>query len=333
MPNTCGVAFRRLRRPVDKLASISRAIPFRSAPRRTTSWAALKPTLTAAPPSLVSSRPAKSPVRAFTARTGWRATRCSKGSCSARVPRAPYCCLHGLRRLTTLTCWTRFRRMPQHDRRPRRSFGISCGGTWGFCGTAPASKRRTPPWPVGGRYFVRRARFQTKSGASSAAWRRLSRLVCSSQERRCAARRAAGHISELIARAATIYTGNFTLPIDLAGPEGPFYTDVHREHFRPTHRNHPSIAGLRPLVHRCRPQGRARGLLASEGLHGDPPLRLRDLGVDAAGPRSPLQGNGPRQRLLPALHSEKSPDEGDRARRRLRATSRVGDEGRHRGAR
>ena len=51
------------------------------------------------------------------------------------------------------------------------------------------------------------------------------------------------------------------------------------------------------------------------------------------GARPPLQGDRPRERLLPAVHPREPADEGGRARRRLRAAGRVGDAGRQRGAR
>ena len=110
-------------------------------------------------------------------------------------------------------------------------------------------------------------------------------------------------------------------------------THDHYRHSRSPNRDHAPVPGLRPLVHRRRPPRRAGRLLAGQGLHGDPSVRLRHLGADAAGARPPLQGDRPRQRVLPAVHSRKPADEGERARRGLRAAGRVGDAGRQRGAR
>ena len=51
------------------------------------------------------------------------------------------------------------------------------------------------------------------------------------------------------------------------------------------HRNHAPLAGLFALVSRRRPPRRAGRLLAGQGLHGHPAVRLRDLGADSAGAR------------------------------------------------
>ena len=79
----------------------------------------------------------------------------------------------------------------------------------------------------------------------------------------------------------------------------------------------PQSADFSPLVPRRRPQGRTGRLLAGQGLHGHPAVRLRDLGADPAAARPALQGDRPRQRLLPAVHSREPAD----ARRR--STSRA----------
>ena len=49
----------------------------------------------------------------------------------------------------------------------------------------------------------------------------------------------------------------------------------------------PRSAGLLAVVPRRRPPRRARRLLAGQGLHGHSAVRLRDLGADPAGVRSP----------------------------------------------
>ena len=87
------------------------------------------------------------------------------------------------------------------------------------------------------------------------------------------------------------------------------------------------------LVPRRRPPRRARRLLAGQGLHGHPAVRLRDLGADPAGARRAVQGDRPRQRLLPAVHPREPAEQGGRARRGLRAAGRLRHPRRRRGAR
>ena len=60
-------------------------------------------------------------------------------------------------------------------------------------------------------------------------------------------------------------------------------------------------------------------------LHGDQAVGLRDLGEHPARARRDVQGDGPQERLFPALHPEELPREGGRARRGLRQ----GVRGRH----
>ena len=55
---------------------------------------------------------------------------------------------------------------------------------------------------------------------------------------------------------------------------------------RVRHRNHQAVGRLLPLVPGRRPQGGAGRLLAGQGLHGDPAVRLRHLGADPAAARS-----------------------------------------------
>ena len=69
-----------------------------------------------------------------------------------------------------------------------------------------------------------------------------------------------------------------------------------------------------------------------QGLHGHPAVRLCDLGAHPAGARSAIQGDRARQRVLPALHPREPPDEGEGARRGLRAAGGVGDARWRRGA-
>ena len=99
------------------------------------------------------------------------------------------------------------------------------------------------------------------------------------------------------------------------------------------HRNHAALAGFLALVPRRRPPRRAGRLLARQGLHGHPAVRLRDLGADSAGARSRVQGDRPRQRVLPAVHPREPAEQGGRARRRLRAAGGLRDARRRRGAR
>ena len=106
-----------------------------------------------------------------------------------------------------------------------------------------------------------------------------------------------------------------------------------REQGTRDHRNHAQVGGLLALVHRPGAPRRARRLLAGQGLHGDPALRIRDLGVHPARPRRSHQGHGPRQRLLPALHPQEPADEGGGARRGIRAPGGMGHKRRHRRAR
>ena len=89
----------------------------------------------------------------------------------------------------------------------------------------------------------------------------------------------------------------------------------------------PAVRGLLALVPRRRAPGRAGRLLAGQGLHGHPAVRLRDLGTDPAAARRPLQGDRARQRLLPAVHPREPPAEGGRARRGVRAAGGVGHAG------
>ena len=99
------------------------------------------------------------------------------------------------------------------------------------------------------------------------------------------------------------------------------------------HRNHPSIAGFLALVPRCRPAGGARRLFARQRVHGDPPLRICDLGADPAGAGSPHQGDRPRERVFSAVHPREPAPQGSRARRRVRAAGRLRHARRRRGAR
>ena len=99
------------------------------------------------------------------------------------------------------------------------------------------------------------------------------------------------------------------------------------------YRDHKTVRRFFEVVSRCGPQGGARRLLAGEGLHGDPAVRLRDLGTDPAAARSALQGDRPRQRLLSAADPREPVAEGGGARRRLRAAGGLGHQGRHRGSR
>ena len=84
-PSACARGFRRSPRCAAASASISPAIRFRSARRRTTSWAASTPTSGAGPRCRDSSRRARWPAPASTARIASRATRCSRVVFGARA--------------------------------------------------------------------------------------------------------------------------------------------------------------------------------------------------------------------------------------------------------
>ena len=87
------------------------------------------------------------------------------------------------------------------------------------------------------------------------------------------------------------------------------------------------------MVPRRRAPRGARRLLAGQGLHGHPPVRLRDLGADSAGVRPRVQADRARERVLPAVHPREPADEGSRARRGLRAAGRLRHARRRRRAR
>ena len=93
-------------------------------------------------------------------------------------------------------------------------------------------------------------------------------------------------------------------------------------------RDHPAVRGLLALVHRRRPARRAGRLLAGQGLHGHPAVRLRDLGADPAGPRPAHQGDRARERVLPAAHpaepaAPRRPSTSRASRRRWRGSRRA----------
>ncbi len=79
------------------------------------------------------------------------------------------------------------------------------------------------------------------------------------------------------------------------------------------------------MVQRRRDAGRAGGLLPGARLHGHPAARLPLVGADAAGPGRHVQGDGPPERVLPAVHSDELSREGSRARGGLRERGRAGD--------
>ena len=114
---------------------------------------------------------------------------------------------------------------------------------------------------------------------------------------------------------------------------GSLQSHERQEAGRVRHRDHAAIDRFLPLVPGHRAQGGAGRLLAGQGLHGDPPVRLCHLGAHPAAARRSLQGDRPRQRLLPALHSRKPADARGPARRGLCAAGGLGHQGRHRGAR
>ena len=77
------------------------------------------------------------------------------------------------------------------------------------------------------------------------------------------------------------------------------------------------VRRLLALVQRGRAQGAARRLRAGSRLHGDPPVRLRDVGAHAASARRSHQGDRPPERVLPAA------DPGDRCSSSRPTTSRA----------
>ena len=86
------------------------------------------------------------------------------------------------------------------------------------------------------------------------------------------------------------------------------------------------------MVHRHGAPRRAGGLRPGPGLHGHPPLRLRALGADPAGPRRHDQAHRAREHVLPAAHPRVLPAQGGRARRGVRPRGGVGDPGGTEGA-
>ena len=74
----------------------------------------------------------------------------------------------------------------------------------------------------------------------------------------------------------------------------PTHCADHAKNDKPTRSSPKSrpAPGLLPVVPRRRPPRGARRLLARQGLHGHPAVRLRDLGADSAGARSP-SSSGP----------------------------------------
>ena len=71
------------------------------------------------------------------------------------------------------------------------------------------------------------------------------------------------------------------------------------------------------MVHRRDPRGPARGLRSRARDDGDPALRLCDLGVDPELAGRDVQGDGASERLLPHVHPDELPREGEGARRGL----------------
>src|SRR3989475_215799 len=93
----------------------------------------------------------------------------------------------------------------------------------------------------------------------------------------------------------------------------------------PSAEDHATRQGLQRVVQRRRHAGRAGGPLAGTRLHGHPAPRLPPVGTDAARPGRHVQGHGPPERLLPAVHPDELSRQGSRACRGLRQGSRAGD--------
>src|SRR5204862_7532780 len=114
------------------------------------------------------------------------------------------------------------------------------------------------------------------------------------------ARRAAAGISGSTTPTATIRagsTGSWRLWIRYVRQSGAEAGPAEGER----HRDHPPVGELLAVVPRRGPARRARRLRPGDGLHGDPAVRLRHLGADPAGLRQALQGDRPRERVLPSV--------------------------------
>ena len=284
------------------------------------------------------SRPARSPAPASTARTGSPATRCSKGSCSARAPardaddaRRGRCRSRDEDPGSTRPGRSRTMR---RSSRPRAS--DVRGLMWRDVGLfrdrpALAPRELDPPaW--------RDAAMARASDGRSRRWRgrqlvtvgradRARRAAPRGEPRRPLPRGLPARDDIHWKRVASSATGCDRTLIDPKQAQS-MMKDRRKDDRRPTsvrHRDHAAVRGLLPLVSRRRPARRAGRLLAGQGLHGHPAVRLRHLGADPAGARRALQGHRPRQRLLPAVHSREPPDEGEGARRGVRAAGRLGD--------
>ena len=281
-----------------------------------------------APRCRACTRPARLPARACTEPTAWPAIRCSKGWSSAPAPR------------------TAMREPPTRRRMARRARrGVDAG------------RRRTSPASLGGRGaelmweavgLIRDARrlapavtqqLAPRESAVRSAWWRTSL-----PRRHCAVTESRG--GSLPARPSiTPKARRHTLEISrslrarnsrtLTSPRAPLDQRPNGRDGdeRSSPRSRPQSDRFLTLVSRRRPQGRTGRLLAGQGLHGHPAVRLRHLGAHPARARRPLQGHRPRQRLLSAVHSREPADARGRARRRLCTAGRLGDQGRHRGPR
>ena len=248
-----------------------------------------------------SSRPARWRAPACTAPTGWPATRCSRGSCSARAPRRrctePPRAAVADRAGRAAGCTSSGRRGVAAHR--RRRCATSCGGTPAWCATDGC---RTP-WRVCEAWRAARRGPRTRHRVDRELRRVASLVTVGFLIARAALRREESrgghfradfphrddihwqkHFADVL-RAAIARSANRQLPtpnsrwpnrvpcweLDVGRWELTRHPHVERDrHPRSSDRNHAPVPGLRPLVHRRRPPRRAGRLLAGQGLHGHP---------------------------------------------------------------
>ena len=298
----------------------------------------------AARPSPACSRRAKWRARGCTARTAWPATRCSKGWSSAPAPPRRWRLPQRRRR--------RCRRRSSSDRRPRpcrRRRRRPCGAgvpalMWRAAGLvrrrrAALGRAGPRPRPAGG---GARSALAERAGDGRAwqAGQHRARRPGSSRApplRRTESR--GGHRRADFPERDDVHwkvhvgdrrrhESQRSGPDELRSPARRMTSCRESRHDQiagtARDRNHAPDRGLLALVSRRRPQGGAGRLLAGQGLHGHPPVRLRDLGADPAAARRAVQGDRARQRVLPAVHSREPHHARGRARRGLCAAGGAG---------
>ena len=149
------------------------------------------------------------------------------------------------------------------------------------------------------RLRARRGALARRRVAGADGWRRFNLLTVArlSRARRCGARRAAAATSARTfpARDDLHWKVHARSTLDERMLRASILSPVPSTSNRPMskkprsrlvrHRNHAPLAGLLAVVPRRRPPRGAGRLLAGQGLHGHPAVRLRHLGADSAGAR------------------------------------------------